>query len=1350
MRNRRSIQNTVLQSLLALPLLFAFSCSKNLTDQLPEFFLFDAINPPLYSVSGAVSGLAPTMTSLVLANNSDSVTLNAPASDFVFPVRLRTDSSYNVVIATHPSNGSGSQLCDVVGGAGTIGNGDVSGITVNCADAATMRVSVPAGGLQGTGLVLLNNGGDPLTINGPIGSATDFAFKTPLVATSPGYSVTVSSHPINPYQTCNVTGGTGTYGGSYPDIVPGISASCVTNRYNIRANVTGLTSGTLVLTSDYPTYPAEAGPPAYPATTAGTETLNVTTSGVSAPFATKIRSNDTFTVGIQTQPSGQSCTVGTPTGTVTSADINVPVNCAPNSYFIQGDVIGLAGSNLRIAVTGGASQTINVSGATFSSTAIPYGTTYTLRILNPTNPWQTCAFTDEGATGGAIGSSGATDAMGLAWNDQITGGSMNLAGDITGVEITCTTNSFTVSGTITGYAAGSYSQDMVVQLNGDPASNQTIAAPSSGSTTTFSFPALYAVNSGSTYNVAVVTNPIQTVGNTLFCAVSGNGTMQGANVTGVSISCSPAAAINVTVTGFGVSPASNFTLDPDGAGAYPATTVNGNGVYSFFVGNGQSYNFNTPTPPNQSCSWVTSSSGTMGATSVALALDCTPMIISTSVNADAGTLEFDKGTGPFTITFNKNINLPVSSNSSTSCASQAIQISMINAGGASVIPVNNNFTSCVPVSLSVSGNVLTVTPNANYMWYEATYKIRIRNSAITDTGGKSMAYTAASSCNPVQCYESATGFNTGGLVRLYETVGGSYNTDRSRSGMNLSGGTSTTTGVDGDGSGAMSFGAGNGLAGSNAGLPIGAADRTICGWVAPSANAGSSASIFLSYGPASSSAGYWLGYNNGIVYGGGYGFPFASSSFRLPLYSWTHVCSRVGGGFITLFLNGKNVGTNASSGLSTTLSGEFAVGNNSVMAANPFTGGSIDGVRIYNTALPERQIRYLATQVPTGLIARYDLAGDATDVSGFDNDLGGAATPAAGRFGVPGTAYSFSNQSLSGSESHYPTGTQPVSICVWARPTTLSNAVSTWDTLFDYGSGGSKFYFGFKQQKQTVYNSGVDLLEATWPNMATSVPFTMQPGSFNHYCAVYDGSTVTSYLNGSMTAAAAGVSITSLHGSLRIGQNLLGGMPFDGIIDDVSVYNRSLSLAEIRALVLQPNKRIFVTDNTYTGNLGGISGADAKCNNAGDNNHPGSGVYKALLADNTNRFPCHDSGFCTSGVVNSLDWVLRPNITYVRWDDSLPVAKADWSGVFDFSSSVFVNPVSNSGDVVWTGIFATNTLNFWQLRSDDKCNAWASTAYNTNGWGRSDAVDAFSISNGSDADQNVSCAEFKRLYCVEQ
>ena len=75
----------------------------------------------------------------------------------------------------------------------------------------------------------------------------------------------------------------------------------------------------------------------------------------------------------------------------------------------------------------------------------------------------------------------------------------------------------------------------------------------------------------------------------------------------------------------------------------------------------------------------------------------------------------------------------------------------------------------------------------------------------------------------------------------------------------------------------------------------------------------------------------------------------------------------------------------------------------------------------------------------------------------------------------------------------------------------------------------------------------------------------------------------------------------------------------NGYLDDVRIYNRALTQAEIQALVQQPNKKIFVTASTYTGDLRtggvgtGIVGADAKCNS--DSNKPGTGNYKDMLVD---------------------------------------------------------------------------------------------------------------------------------------
>src|SRR5687768_14891710 len=70
----------------------------------------------------------------------------------------------------------------------------------------TFSVSVIVDGLFGTGLVLENNGGNPLTVNAS-GAAT---FSTAL-ASGTAYNVSVRTQPTaTPAQTCAVSSGAGT------------------------------------------------------------------------------------------------------------------------------------------------------------------------------------------------------------------------------------------------------------------------------------------------------------------------------------------------------------------------------------------------------------------------------------------------------------------------------------------------------------------------------------------------------------------------------------------------------------------------------------------------------------------------------------------------------------------------------------------------------------------------------------------------------------------------------------------------------------------------------------------------------------------------------------------------------------------------------------------------------------------------------------------------------------------------------------------------------------------------------------------------------------------------------------
>ena len=68
---------------------------------------------------------------------------------------------------------------------------------------STYSVSVTASGLNGTGLVLQNNGGGDLTVSAS-GSVT---FSASLLSGS-AYAVTVLTQPSTPDQTCSVTNGT--------------------------------------------------------------------------------------------------------------------------------------------------------------------------------------------------------------------------------------------------------------------------------------------------------------------------------------------------------------------------------------------------------------------------------------------------------------------------------------------------------------------------------------------------------------------------------------------------------------------------------------------------------------------------------------------------------------------------------------------------------------------------------------------------------------------------------------------------------------------------------------------------------------------------------------------------------------------------------------------------------------------------------------------------------------------------------------------------------------------------------------------------------------------------------------
>ena len=149
-----------------------------------------------YTLGVNVSGLTGTV--VLQNNNADNLTLTAdgPAP---FATQVASGSSYAVTVLTQPSG----QICTVTSANGTVADADIT-LTVTCV-ANTYFVGGTVAGGNVSGMVLLNNGGDSLSIS----STGTFKFPTKL-ATGAAYAVTISASPAG--TNCGVYNGTGTVG----------------------------------------------------------------------------------------------------------------------------------------------------------------------------------------------------------------------------------------------------------------------------------------------------------------------------------------------------------------------------------------------------------------------------------------------------------------------------------------------------------------------------------------------------------------------------------------------------------------------------------------------------------------------------------------------------------------------------------------------------------------------------------------------------------------------------------------------------------------------------------------------------------------------------------------------------------------------------------------------------------------------------------------------------------------------------------------------------------------------------------------------------------------------------------
>lgn len=174
------------------------------------------------------------------------------------------------------------------------------------------------------------------------------------------------------------------------------------------------------------------------------------------------------------------------------------------------------------------------------------------------------------------------------------------------------------------------------------------------------------------------------------------------------------------------------------------------------------------------------------------------------------------------------------------------------------------------------------------------------------------------------------------------------------------------------------------------------------------------------------------------------------------------------------------------------------------------------------------------------------------------------------------------------------------------------------------------------------------------------------------------------------------------------------------------------------------SKKMFVTSSTYDGNLGGITGADAKCQS--DSNKPSTGTYKALIVDGETRIACQTAN-CSGGASENQNWVLKPNTAYVRTDGTA-IGTTNSAGIF---ASALTNAVSSSTSMVqFRSGMKLNSSPGWMPDPTANCSFFSSTS----GTGVTGNAAGKEISGGGSSNflyvNASSCSTAVNLLCVEQ
>jgi subtilisin family serine protease len=313
---------------------------------------------------------------------------------------------------------------------------------------------------------------------------------------------------------------------------------------------------------------------------------------------------------------------------------------------------------------------------------------------------------------------------------------------------------------------------------------------------------------------------------------------------------------------------------------------------------------------------------------------------------------------------------------------------------------------------------------------------------------------------------------------------------------------------------------------------------------------------------AGGASGYLLVTGTGSKPGG---YVASAGSFKsavgpnaLTAATWTHLAFTSDGANLRLYVDGKLEKTATAIAAKATAA--------SLEIGHSFLGGYYDGlideVRLYDVPLDESQIQ-ADRLTPVGPLAAYSFNENSGTVLGdsagnHDGTIENGAAWTAGKYG---SALNFdgTDDLVKIADANGLDLSSSFTLEAWVRPDTLTGG----GVLTKGESSGGKLY-GYWMNAAYTNGKPTGIAGNSSGTLKTvSGPVPMSAGAWSHLAFSSDGTTLSLYINGQLVATEAAVAVSATSSPLKIGTSLWGN--FDGLIDDVRVYDSTLSEARIQA-----------------------------------------------------------------------------------------------------------------------------------------------------------------------------------------